>query len=208
MTILDRYNSNTFISYSSDDREVANTLRMYLLGDLVYAGKDFWSPRYKNTIFIENQKTIFGNPLKIGGWKICNVFSFLHDVPIPGSHFPSKIKEEIRNSKTVIVLIGKNSVSSKWVNFEIELSRKLNKIIIPVMLDSVSKLPNVLINRQAIQAYKNPDYWIIDIGSALKAIRSLNVGDRIEFDKKTHKPLSFKEEVQLKMRDIYGFDIF
>ncbi|NOR57661.1 MAG: TIR domain-containing protein [Sulfurimonas sp.] len=56
------------------------------------------------------------------------------------------ISTKINKSNLVICIVGKNTHSRKWVNWELEKAKKLNKRIIAVKIKSTYKSPEALLN--------------------------------------------------------------
>jgi hypothetical protein len=59
-------------------------------------------------------------------------------------YISSKIKEQIKGSSATIVLIGKNTADSAWVDKEIEWSKEQGKGIIGIRIDSDVAIPDAL----------------------------------------------------------------
>jgi hypothetical protein len=62
----------------------------------------------------------------------------------PNEELRSKIKDLISICDVVILVVSKYSVKSKWVKWEIDLSRRLEKSVIPLVLDEIPNLPPYL----------------------------------------------------------------
>ncbi len=57
-------------------------------------------------------------------------------------YIKSRIKEKIKDSKTVLVLIGKETHKSDWVNWEIDKAVELKKKIVAVKIDKSYTSPS------------------------------------------------------------------
>ncbi|WP_447406621.1 TIR domain-containing protein [Staphylococcus aureus] len=62
-----------------------------------------------------------------------------------------KIKEKIESSNKVICIIGENTHSSEWVNWELVTAHNLNKPIVAIKIDKSYKSP--------IQVYGKNVHW-------------------------------------------------
>jgi hypothetical protein len=60
-----------------------------------------------------------------------------HDVR-PGENLSQKVIEAIERCDATIVLISKNSLQSPYVQQEIGVARRANKLIIPILMDEVA----------------------------------------------------------------------
>jgi hypothetical protein len=84
------------------------------------------------------------------------------------SHDPNyisrKIREQIKGSSATIVLIGKDTAESSWVEKEIEWSREQGKGIIGIRIDPDAPVPNALIDAGAeiLNWYKPADVQQFD----------------------------------------------
>lgn len=61
----------------------------------------------------------------------------------PGTDRPQEIEKPIRNSKAVLVLLTRKSLTSGWVNEEIAYALSLQKNIYPLLLDDVLLLEDI-----------------------------------------------------------------
>lgn len=61
----------------------------------------------------------------------------------PGTDRPQEIEKPIRNSKAVLVLLTRKSLTSRWVNEEIAYALSLQKNIYPLLLDDVLLLEDI-----------------------------------------------------------------
>ncbi|MCG1346684.1 TIR domain-containing protein [Staphylococcus epidermidis] len=64
-----------------------------------------------------------------------------------------KIKEKIEDSNKVICIIGKNTHTSDWVNWEIETAKELNKPIVAIKISKFYNTPTRLYNKNIKWAY-------------------------------------------------------
>ena len=71
-----------------------------------------------------------------------------------GAPISSQIREAIKGTSAVLVLLSEDAVKSNWVPFEIGLAQSLGKLIIPVLL------PTSELNKSILDLVK--DYQVID----------------------------------------------
>ncbi|HDE7673630.1 TPA: TIR domain-containing protein [Staphylococcus aureus] len=64
-----------------------------------------------------------------------------------------KIKEKIESSNKVICIIGKNTHSSEWVNWELVTAHNLNKPIVAIKIDKSYKSPIEVYGKNVHWAY-------------------------------------------------------
>lgn len=65
------------------------------------------------------------------------------------SYIKSKIKEKIKESKTVLVLIGEETHKSDWVEWEIETAAELNKKLVAVKIENSYSSPLAILLKGA-----------------------------------------------------------
>ena len=70
-----------------------------------------------------------------------------------------KIKEKIESSNKVICIIGENTHSSEWVNWELVTAHNLNKPIVAIKIDKSYKSP--------IQVYGKNVHWAYSLVTKL-----------------------------------------
>lgn len=63
-----------------------------------------------------------------------------------------RIREKITESKTVLVLIGKETYKSDWVEWEIEKAAELNKKLVAVKIDNSYTSPSAIFGKGATWA--------------------------------------------------------
>ena len=91
------------------------------------------------------QATIFVEALEKEGWTI-----WWDQTLLAGQDYESKITEELKESKGVIVLLSNNSVNSEWVSAECSYAMdRFKKPLLPVLLETV-ELPLRLFKLNAI----------------------------------------------------------
>lgn len=75
-----------------------------------------------------------------------------------------KIKEKIKGSSAAVVLIGKQTADSSWVDKEIEWSREQGKGIIGIRIDPDASIPEALIDcgAEILDWYKPGDVQQFD----------------------------------------------
>ena len=200
-----------FISYSKSDEESAKTLKEYLESEpKPISAEEFHIPSFQDIInpnFKKDNEMKYAKSSADFMRKPLKVYSFLHSQKIAGTHFPSVLKQKIKNSKVMIILWGHNSFFSQWVNFEIEHGNYLNKIMVPVILDENVQLPSKLAGREAVLAYKKPDCWIYDVAKTLSLFDNSLIKSRLDLDKKFGNRLTTWDTFKVYIRDNYGLDI-
>ena len=88
-------------------------------------------------VFISHSRYDSDLALKIRHW--LNDFQFIENIWIdlrelrPGMEFDESIRDGIRQSHIIIVIVSNKSKDSKWVKEEIELSIEYGKTIIPIL---------------------------------------------------------------------------
>ncbi|WP_239738590.1 TIR domain-containing protein [Mammaliicoccus sp. C-M14] len=69
------------------------------------------------------------------------------------NYIKQRIKEKIKESNKVICIIGENTHSSDWVNWEIETAKELNKPIVAIKINKFYETPLSLYNKNVNWAY-------------------------------------------------------
>ncbi|MCD8797424.1 TIR domain-containing protein [Mammaliicoccus sciuri] len=69
------------------------------------------------------------------------------------NYIKQRIKEKIKESNKVICIIGENTHSSDWVNWEIETAKELNKPIVAIKISKFYETPLSLYNKNVNWAY-------------------------------------------------------
>lgn len=89
-----------------------------------------------------------------------NVIGWLDSADIAGGEaISSAVRDALKKSSVVIVLLSPRALESQWVQFEIGAAEALDKKIIPVMLSTdmqAEQLPDILRNRQWIDGRDRP----------------------------------------------------
>ncbi|HFI0405726.1 TPA: TIR domain-containing protein [Streptococcus suis] len=70
------------------------------------------------------------------------------------TYIKSVIRERIKNSDVVLCLVGKNTSSSDWVNWEIETAYQLNKKIVAVKIERGYDTPLALYGKGVSWAFE------------------------------------------------------
>jgi len=67
---------------------------------------------------------------------------------IAGDNLEEKLLEFIANSEYVIIIVSNNTTTSKWIQREFEMAERLNKRILPVMIEDIDdqEIPDFLKN--------------------------------------------------------------
>jgi hypothetical protein len=85
-----------------------------------------------------------------------NVAGWLDDADIAaGESVPSAVRDALKQSSAVVVLLSPRALTSQWVQFEIGAAEALNKKIIPVIVAGdhlEEQLPDILKERTMIDA--------------------------------------------------------
>lgn len=68
------------------------------------------------------------------------------------SYIRRVIKEKIKSSSTILCLIGENTHSSEWVNWEIEIASELGKKIVAVKIKNSYVSPSAILGKNATWA--------------------------------------------------------
>lgn len=87
----------------------------------------------------KEQKDEITSILENNGYKVWDEVKEIH----PGTDWLQEIEKPIRNSKAVLVLITRKSLTSEWVNKEIAYALSLQKNIYPLLLDDVLLLDDI-----------------------------------------------------------------
>ena len=69
------------------------------------------------------------------------------------TYIKSKIKDKIKESDVFLCLVGENTGSSDWVNWEIDTAYSLGKKIRAVKIKQSYSTPQSLFNKNAVWAY-------------------------------------------------------
>jgi hypothetical protein len=95
----------------------------------------------------------------------------------------SKIREQLKGSSVVVVLIGQNTASSDWVDFEVREGIKDGKGIIGIRLKGAetAEIPPVLAEADAKIVNWDPDSFSDEIE------RAALVADRPELEPPSHR---------------------
>jgi hypothetical protein len=92
-----------------------------------------------------------------------------------GEAISSAVRDALKRSTAVIVLLSPRALQSEWVQFEIGAAEALNKMIIPVIVsgDQIEEqLPEILRNRVWIDArHRSSDDVIRDVRRAVESIQ-------------------------------------
>jgi len=72
---------------------------------------------------------------------------------VNANYIKSVIKNRIKESDIVLCLVGKNTGSSDWVNWEIETAYQLNKKIVAVKIERNYDTPSALFGKGANWAF-------------------------------------------------------
>ncbi|MBO1924584.1 toll/interleukin-1 receptor domain-containing protein [Thiomicrorhabdus sp. 6S3-12] len=75
----------------------------------------------------------------------------------PGESLTGKIYPAIKSADLFLLMWSSNSQDSKWVAQEIELAKSENKTIVPIKLDSESKMPIALGDIKYIPFHESPE---------------------------------------------------
>lgn len=86
-------------------------------------------------------------------------YSYLHSSGPPGSDFHKELRATIDQADFFVVLWGAESGDSQWVLSEIDYAIEKNKMILPVLLDRGTQLPDKIANIQAVRAYNDKAGW-------------------------------------------------
>jgi hypothetical protein len=89
-----------------------------------------------------------------------NIVGWLDNADIAsGEAVSSAVRDALKRSSVVIVLLSKNALQSQWVQFEIGAAEALEKKIIPIILSSdvsQDELPDILRHRSWIDGRDRP----------------------------------------------------
>ena len=92
-----------------------------------------------------------------------------------GEAISSAVRDALKRSAAVIVLLSPRALHSEWVQFEIGAAEALNKRIIPVIVsgDQIEEqLPEILRNRVWIDArHRSDDDVVRDVVRAVESVQ-------------------------------------
>jgi hypothetical protein len=103
-----------------------------------------------------------------------NVSGWLDSADIAaGGSIPSAVREAMKKSSAVLVLLSPQALHSAWVQFEIGAAEALGKKIIPVIVSGKNlegELPDILKDRHVIDARDRPSGDVVrDVERALES---------------------------------------
>lgn len=73
----------------------------------------------------------------------------------PGKNWKLWINEKISNCDLMFVIITSNTKNSLWIEYEIKLAQGKKKHIVPILINNECKIPEILLDIQAIKDLKN-----------------------------------------------------
>src|SRR5262249_34162366 len=91
---------------------------------------------------------------------------------VSGRAWTAQIDQAISNAEILIVLLSPDSVESRLTRSAISLARRLQKPIIPVLVQRAS-LPRALVNLQVIDATGDWDKAVESLNQAIEASANL-----------------------------------
>jgi hypothetical protein len=105
-----------------------------------------------------------------------NVVGWLDSADIAaGEAVSSAVRDALKNSSIVIVLLSQRALHSQWVQFEIGAAEALDKRIIPVIVsgDVVDEeIPDILRNRRWIDGRDRPYEDVVrDVKRAVESVQ-------------------------------------
>lgn len=111
----------------------------------------------------------------VNALRTTNVAGWMDSADIAaGEAISSEVRDALKRSTAVIVLLSQRALQSEWVQFEIGAAEALNKMIIPVIVsgDQIEEqLPEILRNRVWIDArHRSSDDVIRDVKRAVESI--------------------------------------
>ena len=90
-----------------------------------------------------------------------------------GNSIPSAVRDALKRSSAVVVLLSPRALQSEWVQFEIGAAEALGKKIVPVLISGEhleKQFPDFLRNRQWIDArHRSHEDIVRDLERALEA---------------------------------------
>src|SRR6266576_5060378 len=90
-----------------------------------------------------------------------------------GNSIPSAVRDALKRSSAVVVLLSPRALQSEWVQFEIGAAEALGKKIVPVLVSGEhleKQFPDFLRNRQWIDArHRSHEDIVRDLDRALEA---------------------------------------
>ncbi len=119
--------SKIFVSYRADDE----------------------GSRYKNMLVAWSENDRFFPEVKFYDTSIGTSINSTN-----ATYIKSVIRERIKNSDIVLCLVGKNTSSSDWVNWEIETAYQLNKKIVAVKIERDYDTPLALYGKGVSWAFE------------------------------------------------------
>ncbi|HTR35020.1 MAG TPA: toll/interleukin-1 receptor domain-containing protein [Bryobacteraceae bacterium] len=111
----------------------------------------------------------------VSALRTSNVTGWMDSADIAaGEAISSAVRDALRQSTAVIVLLSPRALQSEWVQFEIGAAEALNKRIIPVIVsgDQIEEqLPEILRNRSWIDArHRSSDDVVREVTRAVESI--------------------------------------
>lgn len=92
-----------------------------------------------------------------------------------GDSVPSAIRDALKDSSAVIVLLSPRALHNSWVQFEIGAAEALGKKILPIIISGEhleEQLPDIMKERKWIDARHRPDADVIhELKSELESVR-------------------------------------
>jgi hypothetical protein len=106
--------------------------------------------------------------LNVAGWLDASDIS-------AGESVSSAVRNALRHSSALIVLLSPEALHSEWVQFEIGAAEALDKKIIPIIVsgdDLEEQLPYILRNRAWIDArHKSQEEVVRDVKRAVESVQ-------------------------------------
>jgi hypothetical protein len=112
----------------------------------------------------------------VSALRTANVTGWMDSADIAaGEAISSAVRDALRQSTAVLVLLSPRALQSEWVQFEIGAAEALNKRIIPVIVsgDQIEEqLPEILRNRVWIDArHRSSDDVVREVRRAVESIQ-------------------------------------
>lgn len=89
-----------------------------------------------------------------------NMEGFFEADSIPaGADLKEVVREKLRNSSALVVLLSENALSNSWLLFEVGLAEAMGKRIIPIVLPGANidnSIPNAITDLQVVDARNKP----------------------------------------------------